>query len=225
MNAPARSGVFVVVDGVDGAGKGTQIALLRDALVGRGVPVHVTCEPSDWPIGALIRRYLRHELDEGVPGWHAMALLFAADRMQHLEHEIEPRLARGEVVICDRYDASSIAYQSAMRGDDEAENDRALAFIASINDHARRPDLTLVLDLDPEVAAKRRAGRGGEAELLERIDLQRRVRAQYAKVPRVRPHDRIEVLDASRPIADTHAQVLALVTPLLLAHGIARAGH
>ncbi len=225
MNAPARSGVFVVVDGVDGAGKGTQIALLRDALVGRGVPVHVTCEPSDWPIGALIRRYLRHELDEGVPGWHAMALLFAADRMQHLEHEIEPRLARGEVVICDRYDASSIAYQSAMRGDDEAENDRALAFIASINDHARRPDLTLVLDLVPEVAAKRRGGRGGEAELLERIDLQRRVRAQYAKVPRVRPHDRIEVLDASRPIADTHAQVLALVTPLLLAHGIARAGH
>jgi dTMP kinase len=209
------SGRFLVVEGIDGAGKGTQVAMLRDALVGRGLPVHVTCEPSDWPIGALIRRYLRRELEEGVPGWESMALLFAADRMQHLAHEIEPRLAAGQIVICDRYDASSIAYQSAMRGDDEAENDRALAFVAAINAQAKRPDLVLLLDLDPELAAERREARGGAAELLERVELQRRVRAQYAKVPALRPHDRFAHIDASLPKEAVHAQILAAVEPLL----------
>lgn len=208
-------GKFLVVDGVDGAGKGTQIALLRDVLVARGHVVHVTCEPSDWPIGAMIRRYLRHELTEGVPGWQAMALLFAADRMQHLEHEIVPRLARGETVICDRYDASSLAYQSAMRGEDVGEQDRALEWIASLNAEARRPDLTLLLDLDPEIAAHRRAARGNDEEMLERIDLQRRVRTQYAKVPRLRPTDRFVVIDATPSPAEVHAVVLAAVSALL----------
>lgn len=209
------SGRFLVFDGVDGAGKGTQIALLRDALVARGHVVHVTCEPSDWPIGAMIRRYLRHELKGGVPGWQAMALLFAADRMQHLEHEIVPRLARGEIVVCDRYDASSLAYQSAMRGEDVEEQDRALEWIAVLNAEARRPDLTLLLDLDPEVAARRRASRGADEEMLERIDLQRRVRTQYGKVPRLRPHDRFVQIDASPSPAEVHAAVLAAVLPIV----------
>ena len=197
---------FISIDGVDGAGKGTQVQLLRDTLIARGKKVHVTCEPSDWPIGVMIRKYLRHELTDGVPGWDAMALLFAADRMQHLEHEILPRLARGEVVITDRYDASSIAYQSAMRGETA---DEALEWIASINGHARRPDLTIVLDVDPEVAAQRRSTRGGSEELLEKLDLQRRVRAQYSKLPRVRPNDRIVTIDATPTIDEVHELVYA----------------
>jgi len=207
------TGKFIVIDGVDGAGKGTQIALLRDALVARGHTVHVTCEPSDLPIGAMIRKYLRHELPE--PGWQAMALLFAADRMQHCEHELLPRVARGELVLCDRYDASSLAYQSAMRGDDEAEQDRALHWIATLNEQAARPDLTFILDLDPDVAANRRALRGGAEELLERIDLQRRVRAQYRKVPALRPRDRIEWIDASSAPADVHVRILEAVLTIL----------
>jgi dTMP kinase len=204
--------LFVVIEGIDGAGKGTQIELLRDALTARGETVHVTCEPSDWPIGALLRGYLRREITAGVPDWSAMALLFAADRLQHVEHEIAPRLARGEIVLCDRYDGSSIAYQSAMRGDDA---DLALEWIASINDRARRPDLVLLLDLDPELAASRRAVRGGPEELLERIDLQRRVRAQYAKLARVRPHDRIVTIDARPDPAVVHRAILAEVVALL----------
>jgi dTMP kinase len=203
---------FISIDGVDGAGKGTQVQLLRDALIARGKKVHVTCEPSDWPIGVMIRKYLRHELTDGLPGWDAMALLFAADRMQHLEHEILPRLSRGEVVITDRYDASSIAYQSAMRGETA---DEALEWIAAINGHARRPDLTIVLDLDPELAAQRRSTRGGNEELLEKIDLQRRVRAQYGKLPRVRPSDRIVTIDASPSIEDVHKRIVAEVETLL----------
>ncbi|MGZ5967050.1 MAG: dTMP kinase [Polyangiales bacterium] len=206
-----KKGIFIVVDGVDGAGKGPQIALLRDAIAGSGRTVHVTAEPSDWPIGAMIRRYLRRELTEGLPGGEAMALLFAADRMQHLAHEIEPRLERGEVVLCDRYDASSIAYQSATMGGDDAD----LEWIAAVNGRARRPDVTIVLDLDPDVAAERRAARGAESELFERIDLQRRVRAQYAKVSRVRPRDRFEFIDASPPIVDVHARIWRIVSPLL----------
>lgn len=209
------SGLFLVVDGVDGAGKGTQIGLLREALTARGHVVHVTCEPSDWPIGAMIRRYLRHELTEGVPGWQSMALLFAADRMQHLDHEILPRLDRGEIVICDRYDASSLAYQSAMRGEDVEQQDRALEWIAALNAEARRPDLVLMFDLDPEVAATRRAARGNDEEMLERMDLQRRVRTQYRKVPRLRPHDRFVWIDAAPAPADVHLAVMAAVEPLL----------
>ena len=218
MSAPSSgpdsraSARFIAIDGVDGAGKGTQVQLLRDALIARGHKVHVTCEPSEWPIGGMIRRYLRRELTEGLPGWDSMALLFAADRMQHLEHEILPRLARGEVVITDRYDASSIAYQSAMRGESA---DEALEWIAAINGHARRPDLTIILDVEPEIAAHRRSIRGGAEELLEKIDLQRRVRSQYAKLPRVRPHDRIVTIDASPPADAVHERVLTEVSVVL----------
>lgn len=208
-----KRGLFIVVDGVDGAGKGTQIALLRDAISGSGRTVHVTAEPSDWPIGVMIRKYLRRELTEGLPGGEAMALLFAADRMQHLAHEIVPRLERGEVVLCDRYDASSIAYQSATMPRAGADED--LEWIAAVNGRARRPDVTLVLDLDPDLAARRREARGAEAELFERIDLQRRVRAQYAKVPRVRPQDRFEFIDATPSIADVHSRIWQIVRPLL----------
>ncbi len=205
------AGTFVVFDGVDGAGKGTQIALLRDALVARGRRVHVTAEPSTWPIGAHIRKCLRGELDD--PGWAAMALLFAADRVQHVEPEIAPELAEGTVVLCDRYDASSIAYQSALAGDDG--DGARMRWIATLNDRALRPDLTLVLDLDPEIAARRRDARGAPGELYERLELQRRVRAAYGRLSQVRPSDRVEVIDAAPPPAEVHAKILSLVEPLL----------
>jgi dTMP kinase len=203
-------GRFIVVDGVDGAGKSTQIERLRAALEARGHVVHVTCEPSGWPVGQLIRRYLRGELRDGVPGWSSMALLFAADRMQHVEHEIEPHLAQGEIVLCDRYDASSIAYQSAI-APEGADRDALMRWIAVVNDPARRPDLVLLLDLDPHVAAARRSKRGGEAELYERVELQKRIRAQYAKLDELRPRDAIVRIDASRSIDHVHEDMLAAV--------------
>lgn len=208
------TGRFIVVDGVDGAGKSTQIERLSGALSALGERVHVTCEPSGWPIGQLIRRYLRGELKEGVPGWSSMALLFAADRMQHVEHEIEPHLAAGEIVLCDRYDASSIAYQSAI-APDGADRDALMRWIATVNEPARRPDLVLLLDLDPNEAAARRSRRGGEAELYERLDLQRRIRAQYEKLDALRPLDRIVRIDAARSVDDVHAEILAATTATL----------
>ncbi|MGH7270293.1 MAG: dTMP kinase, partial [Polyangiaceae bacterium] len=96
------------------------------------------------------------------PGWATMALLFAADRMDHVESEIEPFLLEGGTVISDRYDASSLAYQSVSSGTVGAE---AVEWIRSLNRHVRRPDLTVVLDVSPEVAAARRLSRNEAAQL------------------------------------------------------------
>jgi dTMP kinase len=208
----SKGGIFIVIEGVDGAGKGTQIELLRDALARRGRAVHVTAEPSTLPIGMLLRRYLRRELPDSVPGPAGMALLFAADRMQHLEHEILPHLALGEVVVCDRYYASSIVYQAAM---DPSAGPELMEWIAAVNGHARRPDRTLVLDLDPELAAARRAARGTPGELFERVELQRRIRDNYRTLARLRPADAMEFVDASRTPEAVHAEVLARLAALV----------
>ena len=212
--------MLIVLEGVDGAGKGTQLAKLRDALVARGRPVHVTAEPSGLSIGALLRRYLRGELVDDLPGPAAMALLFAADRMQHLQHEIEPHLAAGDVVLCDRYVASSIAYQSASvgggsgsgRGGD-TEQVEWMRWIARINGRARVPDRTIVLDLDPAIAATRRARRGTETELFERIELQRRVQQAYRALAANGLAGPIDFVDATPPVEEVHHAILDLVLP------------
>ncbi len=204
LDSPTARAPFVVIEGVDGAGKGTQLELLAAALRARGRAVHVTCEPSTLPIGELLRRCLRRELGERTPGPAAMALLFAADRLQHLEQEIEPALASKTTVLCDRYDGSSIVYQAASAGDPSLTT-----FITDVNGRARRPDLTLVLDLDPELAAARREKRGTPQELYDRLELQRRIRAGYLRLSELRPSDRIVVIDASPSAEEVHAKVLA----------------
>src|SRR5689334_22048441 len=151
-------GQFIVIEGVDGAGTTTQARLLGEALRRERVPVHVSAEPSTGPIGALIRQALAGRVvlnsasgGAGGPSWSTMALLFAADRLDHLEAELLPNLREGSSVVCDRYYHSSIAYQSETGGGAEA-----IAWLRAINAEARAPDLTLVLDVTPETAAQRR---------------------------------------------------------------------
>src|SRR5580693_8502583 len=108
-------GRFVVLEGIDGAGTTTQVARLADRLRGKKHPVRTTREPSDGPIGALVRQVLTGRVivpGGRAPNWTTMALLFAADRMDHMEAEIEPWIAEGGIMVSDRYDASSLAYQS-----------------------------------------------------------------------------------------------------------------
>src|SRR5215471_10435629 len=117
-------GRFVVLEGIDGSGTTTQVAKLAERLRGLGVLVRHTREPSDGPIGTMVRQVLtgRIVIPGGrAPGWATMALLFAADRMDHVESEIEPFLAQGGIVVSDRYDASSLAYQSVSSGADAKE--------------------------------------------------------------------------------------------------------
>src|SRR5215471_20606989 len=165
-------GAFIVVEGIDGSGSTTVTERLAAHVASKRRAVHRTCEPSSGPVGAMIRQILSHrivvptELGATSPGWATMALLFAADRLDHLEAEVLPRIRDGVVVISDRYDLSSLAYQSATApSDDPEEAKRIIAWIRHLNARARRPDLTIVLDVLPEVAAARRDARGGAREL------------------------------------------------------------
>jgi dTMP kinase len=201
------AGRFVVLEGIDGAGTTTHAARLADRLRAARVEVRPTREPSDGPIGALIRQILtgRVVVPGGrAPGWASMALLFAADRMDHVESEIEPALASGGVVLSDRYDASSLAYQSVSSG---TEAEGALEWIRSLNRYARRPDLTIVLDVSPDVAAERRARRGESAQLYEQNEIQRALAVFYRNLAAHMPNDRVVVVDGTGTIDDVHERI------------------
>ncbi|MEU5001521.1 dTMP kinase [Streptomyces sp. NPDC021622] len=141
-----RPGTFVTVDGPGGVGKSTLVTTLTDYLCGRGHRVHATREPSNRPIGAFTRTHA----DE-ITGY-ALACLVAADRYDHLENEIRPRLAAGDTVVCDRYLASTLVVQ---RLDEVPE-----PFLLALNDGITLPDLAVVLTAEPPVIAARLAERG-----------------------------------------------------------------
>jgi dTMP kinase len=212
-------GLFIVLEGVDGAGTTTHTRQLATALSGRGLPVHTTREPSDGPIGVMIRQILTGRLV--VPGlhgprpptWKTMALLFAADRADHVESEIEPNLRDGVTVISDRYYHSSIAYQTATAPPAEGAEGRAAvsSWVREINKHARRPDLTIVLDIAPEVAARRRAERGTGQEIYDDGELQRTLTGFYAGIDAFFPDERIVHVDSSRSREEVAADILAHV--------------
>jgi dTMP kinase len=204
-----RSGRFIVLEGIDGAGTTTQTQRLGERLRSDGTTVKLTREPSDGPIGSLVRQVLtgRVVVPAGrAPGWTTMALLFAADRMDHVESEIEPFLAHGGVVVSDRYDASSLAYQSVSSG---RGGEAAVSWIRELNKHAPRPDLTIVLDLPSDLAAARRETRGEAAQLYEQNEVQRALAAFYRDLAKHMPNDRVVIIDARGAIDDVHARVYA----------------
>lgn len=207
MNPPARKGRFVVLEGIDGAGTTTQSALAARNLRAEGLSVWETREPSDGPIGTLARQALKGRL--GLPAFtgglteRTLALMFAADRLDHLEAEILPALRRGEVVICDRYLLSSLAYQGATC---------PIEWVEQINAGAISPDLTLFLDVGLETAARRRATRGGHEEIFEGADRQRRVSRQYdLAIRRLQKRERIVRIAGDRPPEEVAGEVLKAI--------------
>jgi len=191
MDIPtAQPGYFVALEGTDGSGLTTQAARLRDRLRAAGRAAYGTKEPSEGPVGATIRLALAHRL--GYPAYtehrsgadtasaplepladDLLALLYAADRLDHVRHDIAPRLARGIDVVCDRYRLSSLAYQAL--GADEA-------WLRTLNSKAPPPDLTIFLDVPPEVCQARMAVRGGLVELYEQEHKIARIRANYLRL-------------------------------------------
>jgi dTMP kinase len=141
-----------------------------------------------------------------------MALLFAADRMDHIESEIEPSLMRGETIISDRYDASSLAYQSVVSGRVGPET---VEWIRTVNRHAIRPDLTIVLDVAPEVAALRREARGEPPQLYEQNEVQQALAVFYRDLEQHLQGDKVVVIHSSGDVDEVHAQVLAAYDALL----------
>lgn len=208
------AGLFVVLEGIDGAGTTTQTERLASALRARGRKVHTTREPSTGPIGTMLRQILTGRLIAGsrrrpgafgAPDWETMALLFAADRLDHVASEIEPVLAVGGIVISDRYDASSLAYQSVTSDGDRA----ALDWIRSLNRHARRPDLVIVLDVPSDVAGQRRAQRGDAAELYDQDSTQAALAGFYRELPAHMPGDRIVLVSGEGSPDQVFARVFA----------------
>ncbi len=188
-------GRLITVEGVEGAGKSTQIETLRAWLVARGAPVVATAEPDGTPLGAGVRRLLG-EVDRATP--LTEAFLFAASRAEHVERVIRPALAAGQIVLCDRYVDSTVAYQGHGRG-------VPLETIAHLNRLATDgvwPDLTLVLDLDVAEGLRRaRARRGALAacDPFERLALEfhERVRKGFWAIRDKEP-ERVTVIDADR---------------------------
>ncbi len=202
-------GLFIVLEGVDGVGTTTQTHLLSKSLRDRGLPITTTREPSDGPVGVLIRQILSGRVvvpgisGNRPPSWSTMALLFAADRLDHIEATIHPNLMDGVTVISDRYVYSSVAYQS-VTGGGEAET---VAWVRAINEHARRPDLTLVLDVTPEEAARRRVERASSREIYDGAELQQELAAFYLDIDRHFPGHNIVHIDATEDIETVAAEI------------------
>ena len=209
-------GHFIVLEGVDGAGTTTHTALLAETLRGHGLPVCATREPSDGPIGMIVRQILSGRVVvPGIrgprpPSWGTMALLFAADRLDHVEAEIVPNLLDGVTVLSDRYVHSSIAYQS-LAGGGGADT---LAWVRSINAHARKPDLTIVLDVPADVTRARRHARMGRDALYEEDELQSQLVDFYEHIDAHFPGEPLVHVDANRDLATVAADIYTHVRKL-----------
>jgi len=176
-------------------------------LVGLGLPVHATAEPSRGPIGALIRQVLAGRVVGVGEGFDrsALALLFAADRLDHARAELVPALRSGKWVVSDRYVLSSLAYQAL---------DLPQAFIASINTLAPRPDLTFFLDVPAEISLSRRRAQSSTRDLFEDLGTQRRVARHYAKA--LEGISGIDlgptaVVDGTRPVAEVEELLVSAI--------------
>jgi dTMP kinase len=188
----------VSIEGIDGCGKTTHVGLLAGWLRSRGHKVVVTDEPTDGIIGQIIKRALRGELKLPVA---TEALLFAADRVQHIEKLIKPALRAGKTVITERYSYSSLAYQSA-RG-------LSMPWLENINRAAIKPNLAILIDL-PADTALRRIKHSRKLDKFERdLQLQRRVRANYLRIARLRG---LKVVDGRRPIDEVQADIRKIVS-------------
>jgi len=203
-------GTFIVLEGIDGAGKSTQAKLLKIWFEERGYEVVLTKEPTDTAFGKLIRRLVltggREGIIDGAKISHeAEALLFAADRAEHVDKLIKPSLEAGKIVISDRYFYSSLAYQWA-RGLD-------LEWLIDLNRFAIRPDLVVLLDLPVKESMKRLRSRSIKSEFDKIYELQRRVRENYLKLAERFPE--IKIVNALEDVDSVHRQIVALVEALL----------
>ncbi|MEL7162106.1 MAG: dTMP kinase [Bacteroidota bacterium] len=201
--------LFIVIEGLDGSGKTTQIELLRDRLQGQGEACHLTAEPTELPTGKFIRSILRHEITADS---RTVAALYAADRIEHLHHPeagILAKLAGGYHVIASRYYFSSLAYQSEFADP---------GWVASLNLLAKRTltaDLTVFLDLEPEVSMERIAARGEATELFETKEKLTHVRESFQLAfEHFGDGENIRVVDASRDPVTIADEIWALVEAL-----------
>jgi len=198
--------MFLTFEGIDGSGKSTQARMLAEYLRSTGHEVVLTREPGGSPGAEEIRRLVL----EGDPDrWSAETeiLLFTAARRDHLERTIEPALASGKIVVCDRFADSTRMYQGLSRGDLRAIVDQLHRLMIR-----REPDLTLLIDMDPETGLARAKGRQGTEERFEDFgpDLQRRMRRGFLDLAQEFP-ERFRVVDGNRDMESVARDVTQIV--------------
>lgn len=200
------NGRLIVIEGLDGAGTTTQVKRLVEYLGSKNVRAHATREPSDGPVGRLIREMLTggHSIPGAALSQGTFGLLFAADRLDHLQREVEPQIAAGAIVVSDRWYHSSLAYQGT-----GADRD----WITTLNVRARRPELTIFLKVRPQVAAKRRAAARRQEELFEQLQMQIEVDAGYTATiaELIAQGERIETIDGEQSEDDVFNAIVELV--------------
>lgn len=216
---------FISFEGIDGSGKTTQIAKLQDHLFNNTPGVHgvtVTREPGGTEVGRLIRNILLGQDTKHVEiDHHTQVMLFAADRVAHMEQVVKPALARGEWVLCDRWQDSTSAYQGAGNKLTDSAADRDyLDTVAKLAARGVQPSTTILLDIPVETSVARISARGDAKDRFEdqEIEFRQRVRDEYLWLARVHPQ-RIKVIDATQTPDAVFAHVLdALAYNLKLQH-------
>lgn len=203
-------GCFFVFEGLDGSGTTTQAGLLARRLRESGREVLLTAEPSTGPVGQQLRAILAGKLPPtGERGWdgRALALLFAADRLDHYLGEIRPALEAGVDVVCDRYVLSSVAYQGMAA---------PAPWIRSLNRFVHPPDRTFFLQVRPEIALARRLGETDSPELFETLPQQERIARLYDEAARgLAARHRVHTLDGERETEAIADEVWSLAQVIL----------
>ena len=205
------SGLFIVFEGGEGAGKSTQVALLRDALAAQGREVVVTREPGGIPAAEAIRSLVLDPANSGLDA-RAEALLFAAARAEHAAALIRPAIDRGAIVICDRYIDSSVAYQGLGR---DLGSQRILELSAWATENLF-PDLTFVLDIDPSVGLARAGQVSAAPDRMESEDLSFHQMVRQAFLAAADENaERYAVIDALGDQQEIHAAIVERLTAIV----------
>ena len=199
-----KRGFFLTLEGAEGVGKSTNIEFITQYLEQRGIDYVLTREPGGTQLGEKIRELLLAVHEESMSELTELLLVFAA-RAQHLDKIIEPALAAGKWVVCDRFTDATFAYQGAGRG----LSMETIGELESMVQGELRPDLTLILDLDPEIGMQRASNRG-ELDRFEREQMSffRHVRQGYLDIAQAEP-ERCKVIDAAKALEDVKLDLLA----------------
>lgn len=196
-------GTFITFEGIDGSGKTTQAERLCRYLQGKGHRSLFTREPGGTDISEKIRKLLLDCNNRGMAPLTEL-FLYSAARAQHTEEVIKPALERGEVVVCSRFADSTLAYQGGGRG----IRDSLVRELSSMAAQGLKPDLTFLVDLDPEESLKR-SKREDRVEQ-EELEFYRRVRQEYLKLAR-KETERIKLLNGTRSVEELHLEVVGVV--------------
>ncbi|MBX5326687.1 MAG: dTMP kinase [Candidatus Bathyarchaeia archaeon] len=199
-----KHGVFICIEGLDASGKTTQSKLLVKNLRKRGFNAVYTTEPSKGQVGRLIRRHVLYGKNRSSAVLEA--LLFAADRISHIENEVKPLLDEGKIVVSDRYLYSSLAYQGA--------TGLELKWIEEINRWAKKPDLAIYIDIPPEIVLRRLKRK---KSVMENLKNQKNVREIYLKLVKTGV---LKLVEGNKPKKAVAKEILNMVTNLLSGPGI-----